>query len=90
MLTVIENDKVEEFSIYITEINKDKTTKNILFEVKDKKLIDKTNGIVSGMSGSPIIQNNKLVAAVTHVVVSNPIKGYGILIENMLEEADKK
>ena len=90
MYTVIENDKVEEFTINITNINPNEDIKNILFEVKDKKLLNKSNGIVSGMSGSPIIQNNKLVAAVTHVVVSNPIKGYGILIENMLEESKKK
>ena len=89
MLTVIDGNKVEEFVINITNINDSRNIKNILFEVKDKKLISKTNGIIGGMSGSPIIQNGKLVAAVTHVVVSNPIKGYGILIEKMLEEADK-
>ena len=89
MLTVIENNQIEEFVINITNIEKNNKVKNILFEVKDKKLIDRTNGIVGGMSGSPIIQNNKLVAAVTHVVVSNPTKGYGILIEKMLEESDK-
>jgi len=65
------------------------STKNILFKITDQKLLEKTNGIVQGMSGSPIIQNNKIVGAVTHVVVENPIKGYGIFITNMLEEADR-
>lgn len=87
--TVVEKDKIEEFEINITKINTEKEIKNILFEVTDKRLLGKTNGIVSGMSGSPIIQDEKLVAAVTHVVVSNPIKGYGIFITTMLEEGDK-
>lgn len=89
MLTVLSGDTVEEFTINITSIDKNNNIKNILFEITDSKLIKETNGVVSGMSGSPIIQNNKLVAAVTHVVVSDPIKGYGILIETMLEEGDK-
>ncbi len=88
MYTVVEGNKVESFEININKINKNNKIKNILFEVTDKKLISKSNGIVSGMSGSPIVQDNKLVAAVTHVVVSDPIKGYGIFITNMLEEGD--
>lgn len=87
--TVVENDKVEEFEINITKINTESGIKNILFEVTDEKLLEKTNGIVSGMSGSPIIQDDMLIAAVTHVVVSDPIKGYGIFITTMLEEGDK-
>ncbi len=87
--TVVENDKVEEFEINITKINTDRGVKNILFEVTDQKLLATTNGIVSGMSGSPIVQDNKLVAAVTHVVVSDPMKGYGIFITTMLEEGDR-
>jgi hypothetical protein len=55
---------------------------------KPKELINKTNGIVQGMSGSPIIQDDKIIGAVTHVVVDNPHKGYGIFITNMLEEAE--
>ena len=61
--------------------------KEITIEVTDKELIEKTGGIVQGMSGSPIIQNGKLVGAVTHVFVNNPEKGYGILAETMLEES---
>lgn len=55
--------------------------------VKDKKLLEKTGGIVRGMSGSPIIQNGKLIGAVTHVMVNDPTKGFGVSIEKMLEEA---
>ena len=63
--------------------------KNIYFEVKDKELLERTGGIVQGMSGSPIIQDGKIVGAVTHVVVSNPTSGYGISIIKMLEEGEK-
>lgn len=90
MKTVIDGDKKEDFEITILNIDKDHETKNILFEVTDKTLLEKGNGIVQGMSGSPIIQNGKLVGAVTHVVVDDPHKGYGILITNMLEESEKK
>lgn len=63
--------------------------KNIEFSVADDSLIAKTGGIVCGMSGSPIIQNGKLIGAVTHVFVNDPTRGYGIFIENMLAEAEK-
>ena len=81
---------IEEFDISIKSIKntKDKL-KNIEFEVIDNKLLSKTNGIVQGMSGSPIIQDDKIIGAVTHVVVNEPNKGYGILITNMLEEGEK-
>ena len=89
ILTVITDNKVEEFSINILKINEtDNVTKNILFEVTDKKLLDSSGGIVQGMSGSPIIQNNKIIGAITHVVVDDTTKGYGIFITNMLEEAE--
>ena len=55
--------------------------------VTDKALLEKTGGIVQGMSGSPIIQNGKLVGAVTHVLINDPTTGYGIFIENMLNAA---
>ena len=57
--------------------------------VTDKRLLDKTGGIVQGMSGSPIIQGGKLIGAVTHVLVSDPKRGYGIFIENMLDGVKK-
>ena len=89
MLTVIENDTVEKFEINILKVNEsDKITKNILFEVTDKRLLELSGGIVQGMSGSPIIQNDKIIGAVTHVVVDDPTKGFGIFITNMLEEAE--
>jgi stage IV sporulation protein B len=58
-----------------------------LLEITDEKLLEITGGIVQGMSGSPIIQDGKLVGAVTHVLVNDPTRGYGIFIENMLEAA---
>lgn len=61
--------------------------RNILLQVTDKTLLEKTGGIVQGMSGSPIVQNGKLVGAVTHVLVNDPTTGYGIFIENMLNAA---
>ena len=89
ILTVLDGNKVEEFNINILSVKEtsDKL-KNIEIEITDKKLLDKTNGVVQGMSGSPIIQGEYIIGAVTHVVVENPHKGYGILIENMLEEAE--
>ena len=62
--------------------------KGISFKIVDKRLLNITNGIVAGMSGSPIIQNNKIIGAVTHVLVDNVDYGYGIFIEWMLEESD--
>lgn len=89
ILTVLNGTDVEEFSIKITNVKETKDKlKNIQFEITDEKLLKKTNGIVQGMSGSPIIQDNFIVGAVTHVVVEDPHRGYGILITNMLEEAE--
>ena len=86
--TVIKNKEIGEYSINILKVNKDSETKNILFEITDKKLLDETGGIVQGMSGSPIIQNNKLIGAVNYVIVNEPTKGYGIFITTMLEEGE--
>ena len=86
--TVIDDNKVEDFTINIIKISPDNNTKNILFEITDERLIAKTGGIVQGMSGSPIIQNNKLIGAVNFVIVNDPIKGYGIFITTMLEEGE--
>lgn len=89
ILTVIDGSKIEEFSINILKTN-DTTTgkKNILFEVTDEHLLNTSGGIVQGMSGSPIIQGDYIIGAVTHVVVDVPTKGYGVFITNMLEEAE--
>lgn len=89
ILTVIDSDTIKEYSINITKINEFKETKNILFDITDTELLNKTGGIVQGMSGSPIIQGDNIVGSVTHVVVDNPEKGYGIYITNMLTEAEK-
>lgn len=87
--TVINGTNVEEFAIKIIHIDTNSRNKNILFEVTDKRLIEKTGGIVQGMSGSPIIQNNKIIGAVNYVIVNDTTKGYGIFITTMLEEGDK-
>lgn len=87
--TVIDGTKVEDFTINILRIDTNSKNKNILFEVTDKRLIEKTGGIVQGMSGSPIIQNNKIIGAVNYVIVNDTTKGYGIFITTMLEEGDK-
>lgn len=89
MLTELDNNKIDTYEIEILSVNEKKSTKNIIFKVTDNRLKD-VGGIVQGMSGSPIIQDKYIVGAVTHVVVDNPNKGYGILITNMLEEAEKK
>ena len=75
------------YSVEITDLCYDSTDKKkeIQLRITDSRLINLTSGIVQGMSGTPIIQNGKLVGAVTHVLVNDPTKGYGIFIENMLE-----
>lgn len=88
ILTVISDNQVEEFDINIIRINENSDSKNILFEVTDQKLLEKTGGIVQGMSGSPIIQGDYIIGAVNFVLVDSPEKGYGIFITNMLEEAE--
>ncbi|MBQ3468768.1 MAG: PDZ domain-containing protein [Bacilli bacterium] len=87
--TVINDEKVEEFSINIIKIDPTSKTKNILFAIDDERLLKSTGGIVQGMSGSPIIQDNKIIGAVTHVIVDDVTKGYGIFITNMLEEGER-
>ncbi len=86
--TVLEGEKVEEFTINIEKINETSDTKNITFEITDKKLLEKTGGVIQGMSGSPIMQNNKIIGVVTHVIVDNPVTGYGLFITKMLEEGE--
>lgn len=80
----IVNDKVNRYDIEIMEINKNNKEKNMVIKIVDKDLLSKTNGIVQGMSGCPIIQNNKVIGAVTHVMVNDPARGYGIFAENMI------
>ena len=80
---------MEEYAIEITRVLEQTGVQNLLLRVTDQRLIDQTGGIVQGMSGSPILQDGKLVGAVTHVMVNDPQKGYGILIENMLSAAGR-
>lgn len=87
--TVIDNDNVEDFEINIINLDTNSKTKNILFEITDKRLLERTGGVVQGMSGSPIIQDNKIIGAVNYVIVNDTSKGYGIFITTMLEEGDK-
>ena len=68
-------------------VNRDSQTKNLVVHVTDPRLIEKTGGIVQGMSGCPILQNGKIAGAVTHVFTEDPTRGYGIFIENMLDAA---
>ena len=86
--TMLNDTSVKAYEIEISDIKPD-ATGNKCFTVKitDKALIAKTGGIIQGMSGSPIIQNGKLVGAVTHVLINDPTTGYGIFIENMLNAA---
>ena len=89
IFTVLENKEIGQYDINITNINKtSNNTKNIQFEITDEELLEKTGGIVQGMSGSPIVQGDYIVGAVTHVIIDNPTNGYGIFITNMLEEAE--
>ncbi|MCM3650329.1 MULTISPECIES: SpoIVB peptidase [Metabacillus] len=89
ILTVVDNDKVEEFDVEVvsTVPQKFPATKGMVIKITDEQLLEKTGGIVQGMSGSPIIQNGKVIGAVTHVFVNDPTSGYGVHIEWMLNEA---
>ncbi|NMB08320.1 MAG: SpoIVB peptidase [Tissierellia bacterium] len=88
ILATIEDDKVEKFDIEIlkAQFQQYPGQKSMTIKIKDKRLLQKTGGIVQGMSGSPIIQDGKLIGAITHVFVNDPTKGYGIYIEWMLEQ----
>lgn len=79
-------DKTEPlyYNIKIISLNMNNSSKNMIIEITDKRLLDKTGGIAQGMSGSPIIQNGKLIGAVTHVFLNNSKQGFGIFIENMI------
>ncbi len=87
LLCTLGDDGVGKYDVEIGDISTDTPTRNFTVTVTDKRLIERTGGIVQGMSGSPLIQNGKLIGAVTHVFVNEPEKGYGIFIENMLDEA---
>ena len=83
----LDDGGIKEYKIRIDKIdlNEQAITKNLLLTVTDPELLEKTGGIVQGMSGSPILQDGKIIGAVTHVFVSDSSMGYGIFIENMVE-----
>lgn len=89
IMTVLSGDKVRRFKVRIERVSRQvrPADKGIVLVVTDPDLLSKTNGIVQGMSGSPILQNGKLVGAVTHVFVNDPRRGYGVLAEWMWHEA---
>ncbi len=87
--TTISGTTPQKYEAEIIKIyNESGKTKNFMIKVTDERLLEKTGGIVQGMSGSPILQNGKLIGAVTHVMINSPEKGYGIFIENMLSSAN--
>jgi len=85
----VKGSTIREYSVEILKVypNAGATGRNLLLKITDPALLEATGGIVQGMSGSPIIQDGKLVGAVTHVLVNDPTTGYGIFIENMLDAA---
>ena len=87
--STVAGSTVQEYSVEILKIYPTSRGggRNLLIKVTDPELLKITGGIVQGMSGSPIIQNGKLIGAVTHVLVNDPTTGYGIFIENMLDAA---
>ena len=92
ILCTLDDGEPKYYSIEITGVNYDEKnkTKNLQIVATDNRRLEKTGGIVQGMSGSPILQNGKLVGAVTHVLITNSAKGYGIFAQNMFDEIDKK
>lgn len=86
--TVIHGDKIEQYEVYIERIMHHRTdSKNMVIRVTDPKLLEQTGGIIQGMSGSPIVQDGKIVGAITHVFVNDSTRGYGVFIQNMLKES---
>jgi len=83
----LDTNKVEEFEVNIERVLYNSSgNKNMVIKITDKNLLEKTGGIVQGMSGSPIVQNNKLVGAITHVFYNDPTQGYGVFAETMVND----
>ena len=84
----LENNVRKEYEVEVQKIylNNNIDNKSMLIKVTDKELLEKTGGIIQGMSGSPILQNGKLIGAMTHVLVSDPTKGYGVFAELMVKQ----
>ncbi len=90
ILSNVTGEEIEEYSVNIVEIYQTVPgeTRNLMLEVTDSRLLEKTGGIIQGMSGSPILQEGKIIGAVTHVLVNDPTRGYGTYIGNMLDAAE--
>lgn len=88
IISTLENNKKEEYEVEIQKIDKNNNSdnKSMLIKVTDQRLIDKTGGIIQGMSGSPIIQDGKLIGVLTHVLVSDPTMGYGVFADMMIKQ----
>ena len=88
ILATVHGDDTAEYTVDIVRVYGDgASTRNMLLHITDQRLLDATGGIVQGMSGSPILQNGRIVGAVTHVLLNDPTRGYGIFLENMLSMA---
>ena len=87
ILATVNGCDTRSYAVEILRLYDAQSTRNLLLRITDKRLLETTGGIVQGMSGSPILQNGKLVGAVTHVLINDPTQGYGICIENMLNMA---
>ncbi len=88
--TVIQGEKIEEFEVNIDRVMHNRTdSKNMIIRVTDPRLLEATGGIIQGMSGSPIVQDGKIIGAVTHVFVNDSQRGYGVFIQNMINETSQ-
>lgn len=86
--STIEGERPEKYSMDVVKVDRhNKGNKDFVVKITDKRLLEKTGGIVQGMSGSPIVQNGKIIGAITHVFVNDPTRGYGVSIERMLTRA---
>jgi stage IV sporulation protein B len=90
ILACIRDNIIDEYEIEIQRIAKTdlSSTKNMVIRITDQRLLDSTGGIVQGMSGSPILQDGRLIGAVTHVFINDPMRGYGVFIESMLDKSN--
>ncbi|WP_042334280.1 SpoIVB peptidase [Desulfosporosinus meridiei] len=89
--TVIKGEKIEEFTVNIDRVMHNRTdSKNMIIRVTDPRLLEVTGGIIQGMSGSPIVQDGKLIGAVTHVFVNDAQRGYGVFIQNMINDSSMR
>ena len=90
LLSTVSGNQIREYAVEITQVQRQNSAapKSMVLRVTDQRLLDTTGGIVQGMSGSPILQDGKIIGAVTHVFVSDPTQGYGVFIDWMLGESD--